>query len=362
VSVVFRTVDTPAASRVDAWEQRIGDALLPLRGRHDAGDFRAALTAGRIGAVRVTEATTPAGECFRTPQMIDASNESLYQVDVMVRGEVVVAQGGRQARLSAGDLALVDPARPVTYTSTATTHVSVVFPRALVPLRPKDLTHVTGVRVPGDQGTGALASSLARQLPRHLDDCGSAEAVRLGGAVVDLLSLALSAQLDGERSLPPQAYQRALVRQVYAFIDEHLGVPTLSLADIAAVHHVSLRQLHKLFHAERVTVAGWVRQRRLERCRLDLLDPGQRARPVSAIAARWGLPNAAHFSRLFKRAYGVTPAQYRALGGSAQRAEEPAQILDEQVGNLERGEVAAALEVRPVHDGVDPVGEVSHRQ
>jgi AraC-like DNA-binding protein len=313
VSVVFRTEDTPAESRIDAWEQRIADALLPLRGRHDVTDFRAALTAGRIGAVRVTEATTPPGECFRTPRMIDGSSESLYEVDVIVRGEVVLTHSGRQARLSAGDLALVDPSRPVTYTSSATTHVSVVFPRALVPLRPEDLTRVAGVRVPGDKGTGALVSSLARQLPQHLNDCGAAEAARLGGAVVDLLSLALSAHLDNQRSLPPEAFHRALLRQVYVFIDEHLGLATLSPSDVAAAHHISLRQLHKLFQAERLTVAGWIRQRRLERCRRDLLDPGQRMRPVSAIAAQWGLPNAAHFSRTFKRAYGVPPAQYRAV-------------------------------------------------
>jgi AraC-like DNA-binding protein len=62
-------------------------------------------------------------------------------------------------------------------------------------------------------------------------------------------------------------------------------------------------------------VAGWVRQRRLERCRRDLLDPASAARPVSAVAARWGLVNAAHFSRAFRAAYGLSPVEYRAMAG-----------------------------------------------
>jgi AraC-like DNA-binding protein len=33
--------------------------------------------------------------------------------------------------------------------------------------------------------------------------------------------------------------------------------------------------------------------------------------PVSAVAARWGLPDPAHFNRLFKRTYGLPPAEYR---------------------------------------------------
>lgn len=36
---------------------------------------------------------------------------------------------------------------------------------------------------------------------------------------------------------------------------------------------------------------------------------------MSAIAARWGLTNAAHVSRAFRAAYGVSPVEYRRLGG-----------------------------------------------
>jgi AraC-like DNA-binding protein len=80
---------------------------------------------------------------------------------------------------------------------------------------------------------------------------------------------------------------------------------------VADAHHVSLRQVHKLFHAGGSTVAGWIRQRRLERCRRDLLDPVVAALPVSAIGARWGYPDPAHFSRLFKSCYGVAPREFR---------------------------------------------------
>ena len=60
-----------------------------------------------------------------------------------------------------------------------------------------------------------------------------------------------------------------------------------------------------------MTVAGWIRSRRLERCRRDLADPSLAARPVAAIAARWGFSSAADFSRAFRTAHGVPPAEYR---------------------------------------------------
>ena len=80
---------------------------------------------------------------------------------------------------------------------------------------------------------------------------------------------------------------------------------------IAAAHGISVRSLHRLFRGGNVTVTGWIRECRLDRCRRDLIDPHFRAKPVHAIAARWGLPDAAHFSRAFRAAYGFSPQVYR---------------------------------------------------
>jgi AraC-like DNA-binding protein len=102
-----------------------------------------------------------------------------------------------------------------------------------------------------------------------------------------------------------------LVGRIHAFIERRLGDPDLSPAAIAAAHHVSRRYLYKLFETQPTGVAGHIRRRRLERCRRDLLDPALRARPVNAIAARWGMPDPAHFSRSFRSAYRISPAEYR---------------------------------------------------
>ncbi len=74
-----------------------------------------------------------------------------------------------------------------------------------------------------------------------------------------------------------------------------------------------LRHLHRMFEGENTTVSAWIRQRRLERCRDDLADPVNAGIPVSSVAARWGMTNAAHFSRAFRRAYGIPPNEYRRM-------------------------------------------------
>ena len=55
----------------------------------------------------------------------------------------------------------------------------------------------------------------------------------------------------------------------------------------------------------------WIRTSRLERCRDDLRDPALAHQTILAIASRWGLPGAQHFSRAFRGTYGCSPREYR---------------------------------------------------
>ena len=71
-----------------------------------------------------------------------------------------------------------------------------------------------------------------------------------------------------------------------------------------------------MFAAEGLSVCDFIRTARLERCRRDLLDPALADQPIRAIASRWGLINAPHFSRLFREAYGCSPREFRRSGAA----------------------------------------------
>jgi AraC-like DNA-binding protein len=58
-------------------------------------------------------------------------------------------------------------------------------------------------------------------------------------------------------------------------------------------------------------VTDWIRRRRLDHCRRELLDPRHAGEPISRIAARWGLLDSSHFSRVFRATYGMSPREFR---------------------------------------------------
>jgi AraC-like DNA-binding protein len=132
----------------------------------------------------------------------------------------------------------------------------------------------------------------------------------LADAVLDMLASSFAEQLStGE---PVEAGGKGLYLRVRAHIEQRLADPNLNVSTVAAANHISVRYVQKLFENEGETVTGWIRDRRISHCRRDLADPQFTQWPIRSIAARWGLVNAAHFSRLFKSVYGLSPTEYRA--------------------------------------------------
>ncbi len=102
-----------------------------------------------------------------------------------------------------------------------------------------------------------------------------------------------------------------LLIHAQAYIEARLGDPTLNPDELARGCFISTRYLHRVFEAEGLRVCDFIRSARLDRCRRDLLDPAFADQPISAVASRWGLPSAPHFSRLFRQAYGCSPREFR---------------------------------------------------
>jgi AraC-like DNA-binding protein len=263
----------------------------------------------------------------RTPKLIEQEDPDLLKMLLVCgEGSTVVTQDDRQARISMAEFALYDTRRPYQVDCAVdadrpTRLLTFMFPPSLLPLSRSQLPRLTATRFQATTGLGDLTSQFLLQLASNVDQYSPAEAARLSTAALEVLATRLAHELELGAWGTPEGRRHALLSTVQAFIHQRLGDPRLTPSAVAAAHHMSLRSLHQLFHDQGLTVAGYIRQRRLERCRRDLADPALASRPVAAIASSWGFSNGADFSRAFRSAHGMPPAEYRR---SARVANTPA--------------------------------------
>jgi AraC-like DNA-binding protein len=191
--------------------------------------------------------------------------------------------------------------------------VMVTIPRALLPLPGQEVRPLLGTALSGRSGIGALVAAFVTELARSGGHYREADAARLSAIFIDLLGSLLAHELEtpGTAADEPETRSRLLRLRIQAYVQCHLADPCLSPASIAAAHHISVRSLHRLFEDHDETVAAWIRERRLERCRRDLADPRLSEHPAHAIGRKWGFTDPAHFSRVFRATYGLSPSAYR---------------------------------------------------
>jgi AraC-like DNA-binding protein len=180
------------------------------------------------------------------------------------------------------------------------------LPADVVPVAPAVLETLLAVRFPGYGPVAQVLMAVLGQLTARTAAPPPADAVRLSTVVIELVGGVLATG----QAVPADPTDAFLLR-IHEYVDRHLEDAELTPPRIAAAHHVSVRRLHQLFRGQGITVAGWIRARRLDACRRDLADPTLDGRPVHAIAARWGFADESHFGRVFRAAYGIPPAAWR---------------------------------------------------
>ena len=317
------TVDTeqvPAAERFDMWLDLVARTASPLRIRTEhAHDFTARAEIVELGPIQVVNYRYPSLEGVRTPRLGRESAPEIYTLALTVDGDGAASQAGRSSVLGPDEFIFYDGSRPhgVRHLGDDDGREPARSVVAIIP-------HAGAAAVAGPAGAAArrpdvghrgdrrAAAQFLLQIAHHPEQYHAADAARLGAVGLDLASTMLGRHLVAEDAVPTEVRRRALVTQMRAYIQRHLGDATLSPQVVADAHHVSLRTLHRLFEAEESTVASYIRELRLARCRHDLADPGLRGQPIQAIGARWGFPDKAHFSRIFRKAHGVGPQAWRA--------------------------------------------------
>ena len=311
VQPASQNLKSSVALTFDHWKHLVAESFVPLAARTgDVDGFRGQLRSRVLDRMSVVEVTATSHEVHRTPALIARASERYFKLNLQLEGTGLLIQDNREALLRPGDLAIYDTNRPYTLAFEEEARVMVVmFPCDALSLPTDYVGQLAAVRMAGSTGLSGIVGQFIRQLSENLDVLSGPSGSRLATNALDLVSTLLHAEMDiAPDRMKPQALLAVSVRE---YIEANLADPQLSPASIAAAHFISTRHLHNVFHESGTTVASWIRSQRLDGARRELRDPLLAGKPVGAVAARWGFLDAAHFSRTFRDAFGVSPSDWR---------------------------------------------------
>lgn len=226
-------------------------------------------------------------------------------------GSALWRQGGRECRTHPGDLTIVDAQRPYELALIDKGTILVLkVPMRAITQRIGPTIGLTAIAVPAASSLGGLASGFLAMLPDRLPIAQESAAASIADHALDLFAMALLAETSGARAMLSSAKETGLAA-LRAAIDRNLSDASLNAGLVAKAAGISVRYASQLLSEQGTSVARYILDRRLEECRRLLGDPDQLHRSITEIALSWGFSDPSHFGRRFKRAYGMSPSEYR---------------------------------------------------
>ncbi|SCG77412.1 helix-turn-helix domain-containing protein [Micromonospora humi] len=319
MAVVFDTDGLAVAERVDAFRAMVVDATVPssvvLDPEAPGVPLSARLATWQLGPVQVVRSeANHRMQLARSPRQTRIGCTPMLSFAVQTRNVARHEQFDHVRTVPVGALSCIDLTAPYRFVQH---HVhagcALQIPVDELDL-PASVVRRAVATLPGSPLYDLMTAHVTT-LSRHPDRWDAQVAGGMGRSAVELArSLLLSA---ADKPYVP-ADDDTLLSQVRAYVARHLGDRDLSPDRIAAALHVSVRHLYAVCARNDVRIEQWIIAQRLDRARTDLADPAHAACTVAAVARRWGFRDSAHFSRRFRRAFGVTPTDWRTTAAGQQ--------------------------------------------
>jgi AraC-like DNA-binding protein len=242
----------------------------------------------------------------RGPAIVASSSDQLL-IYLELEGSCDNDWAGRRGRVAAGDVQIVDYARPFHSVTTDYANLIVILarqsaPAALLAMEPHGLVFRRG------SGAARLIGAAMQELYAQADHLTVGEAEAAIEGILALTTAYARARLASDEADHVKSRRKIALD----YIDAHLADAQLGPGEVAEAAHLSRASLYRLLAAE-----GGIRtvllQRRLDEALRLLLADSKDEYALTDIAKRCGFGGTSQFSRAFRARFGMPPRQYRAL-------------------------------------------------
>ncbi len=270
-----------------------------------ASGFDADLVVRHFGTFLLCRSFAGRGRYLRDQRRLALDDLDHVVVSCVVSGGVAV--GGAVRRLRAGDVAVSDLSSPLHFAMVAADAMHLIVPRAELPAAVASLSPMPCRIFQGNTAMGIFLRGLVESLWQASPYVSGLEVNALGACFPHLLGWCLGSA----PTAAPRTTRGDLGRRLRRHIENNIDSKDLTSARLARDVGVSRSQLYRQFEASG-GVDTYIRGRRLRRSLQALADPRRADRRIGDIAFEMGFSDEAHFSRLIRQSFGLSPRDIRA--------------------------------------------------
>jgi AraC-like DNA-binding protein len=307
------TGGTSAPDRVAFWADLVCAHLVEVECNSvvDPTNFSGSVTKMSLPQIEIAKIHAGGQIVRRTSRLLREAERGVVLINIQRSGSSRLRQSGRDALLNAGDLAIYSSDSPyeLAFESDFDQTVLMFSKHALPSLR-DNLDRMGAIAVRGTDTSTRFLTSLADAVFDAGDDLHPELTNALQQTLFQSI-LAATARLPQRESATISLAQHHLAR-IRQYACNNLSDPQLSVARIAKGVGLSPSHVHRLMAGEPQTLMEWVSEKRLLSCQMDLAASWSASESISQIAFRYGFIDMSHFSRAYRRRFGMSPRESRA--------------------------------------------------
>jgi AraC family transcriptional regulator, positive regulator of tynA and feaB len=310
--------ENPAKSTYNAekWERLLAEQFLPGQVMlADAGPGGSLAYQAQINRLRIAQMSVwPQSIAHTTIHLGALSDEDRSSViaHVIIEGNGYIEQCGKVFPFQSGDISfrnLAEPSRVVF--ETPGEFFAIRLPASVLIAHHSYRTHQARLKPKIIQGATMLPDVTQRLLSNMaLGDEAMIKDWYISFALPWLIAAAYHS--DNSQSNRMREPNELRWQQLLAYLEAHLFDPdAMSASACAQAIGISERYLYKQFSLRGQHFSKMVLERRLDAAHVLLKSVAFKAHSIASIAYQCGFKDPAHFSRLFRQRYGISPRQCR---------------------------------------------------
>lgn len=321
---LFTTGHLRPRDQFEAWHESISVIfdVAPLADRQPQSGFHAMVRGYHLGGLLISQVDFEGQRFVRDKRKTTLDGLDHYLVQLYATGGLVGEAADRERVLRPGDVQILDLTQSNVTKAKASGTVAIVVPRDTLRQAMPAVGDLHGLILRGDSGMGGLLGDYMRSLVGRADAITMADAPFVAQATIDMIMACFQSTAE-TLARARASMERTTRERIQRHIVANLNSPGLHVEVLCALFRISRSTLYRLFEPLG-GVANYIQEQRLARAHAELSNPAHGHRRIYEIAFELGFSSEAHFSRIFRSTFGLSPSDVRARAYVASNTDQRA--------------------------------------